>query len=65
MESMQGGREGSIEFDESSASGTVESRLSVLRTLVEDIAHSGEGRLSKEIMVDDQVWRVVVEPVAR
>ena len=62
MEQIQGGREGSIEFDESSASGTVESRLSILRTLVEDIAHTGEGRFTKEIMVDDKVWRVVVEP---
>lgn len=59
---VQGGREGSIEFDESAQSGTVESRLSVVRTLVEDVAHNGGGSFRQEITVDGQVWRVVVEP---
>ncbi|HLI76118.1 MAG TPA: hypothetical protein VKV02_04165 [Acidobacteriaceae bacterium] len=62
---VQGGSEGSIEFDDSAAVGSVENRLSVVRTLAEDIAHSGESRFVQEITVDDRVWRVVVEQIAR
>lgn len=65
MENLQGGREGSIEFDESSESATVESRLSVVRTLVEDVVHAGEANFTKEITVDGQIWRVTVEPANR
>ena len=61
---VQGGSEGSIEFDESAAVGAVESRLSVVRTLVEDVAHSGEGRFAQEITVDSRIWRVTVERLA-
>lgn len=57
---MRGGQ-GSVEFDESAESGAVESRLSVVRTLAEDVAHSNETRYSKEITVDDRIWRVTVE----
>lgn len=60
---VQGGSEGSIEFDDSSAAGSMESRVSVVRALVEDVAHSGESRFTKEIIVDDRIWRVVVEQV--
>lgn len=63
--SIQGGSEGSIEFDESGAVGAVESRLSVVRTLVEDIAHNGGGPFQQEITVDGGIWRVTVERLAR
>ncbi len=58
---LQGGSEGSVEFDESAASGAVESRLSVLRTLVEDLNNSGETRFTRDITVDGRIWRVAVE----
>lgn len=58
---IQGGSEGSIEFDDSSQVGSVENRISVVRSLAEDIAHTGETRFQQEISVDGRVWRVVVE----
>ncbi len=62
---VQGGSEGSVQFDESAAVGSVESRLSVVRTLVEDVAHNDEGRrFQQEITVDSRVWRVTVELVS-
>ena len=54
-----------MEFDESAEVGSVESRLSVVRTLAEDVAHSGELRYEKEITVDDRIWRVTVEQITR
>ena len=61
---VQGGSEGSVQFDESAAVGSVESRLSVVRTLVEDVAHNNEGRrFQQEITVDGQIWRVTVDLV--
>lgn len=65
MENVSGGSEGSIEFDESSESGGVESRLSVVRTLVEDVAHNGGSPFQQEITVDGDVWRVTVERASR
>ncbi len=62
-ESLQGQNEGSVEFDESAESGAVESRLSTVRTLVEDVAHSGEGRFTQDLKVDGVIWRVSVERV--
>lgn len=59
---IQGGSEGSVEFDESAEAGAVESRLSIVRTLVEDVAHAGEGqRFQQQITVDGRIWRVTVE----
>lgn len=55
------GGDGAVEFDESAQVGSVESRLSELRGLVEDVAHSGEARYVKEITVDGRIWRVSVE----
>ena len=60
---IQGGSEGSVEFDESAESGAVESRLSVVRTLVEDVAHNGGAPFQQEITVDGGIWRVTVERV--
>ena len=61
---IQGGSEGSIEFDDSSTVGSVENRTTVLRSLIEDIAHNDEGkRFQHEMMVDHNVWRVTVERV--
>ena len=63
---VQGGSEGSVEFDDSSAVGSVENRMTVVRSLVEDVAHNDEGRaFRKEITVDSQVWRVTVERLNR
>ena len=62
-ESLQGQNEGSVEFDDSSEAGSVESRLSSVRTLVEDVVHSGEGRFTQDVKVDGAIWRVVVERV--
>ena len=62
-ESLQGQNEGSVEFDDSSEAGSVESRLSTVRTLVEDVVHAGESRFTQNVKVDGKIWRVVVEPV--
>lgn len=61
--SLQGLNEGSVEFNDSSEAGSVESRLSTVRTLVEDVAHSGERRFTQDVKVDEKIWRVVVELV--
>lgn len=58
----QGGQ-GSVEFDDSAEVGSVENRLSAVRTLVEDLAHSGESRYEKQITVDGRIWRVVAEEI--
>ena len=59
---VQGGSEGSIEFDDSAEVGSVESRLSLVRALAEGVAHSAEGgRFQHEITVDGVIWRVTVE----
>ena len=60
-ERVSAGGEGFVEFDDSSQVGSVESRLSELRGLVEDVAHSGETRYSKDLTVDGRIWRVSVE----
>ena len=61
---VQGGSEGSVQFDDSSAVGSVENRMTVVRSLVEDVAHNDEGRrFLKEITVDSQIWRVTVEQI--
>ena len=61
---VQGGSEGSIEFDDSSAVGSVENRVTVVRSLIEDIAHNDEGRrYQHEITVDHKLWRITVEEV--
>ncbi|MGI4830011.1 MAG: hypothetical protein ACRYFU_17705 [Janthinobacterium lividum] len=65
MANVSGGSEGSIEFDESAESGGVESRLSVVRTLVEDVAHNGVAPFQQEITVDGGIWRVTVEQLTR
>ena len=62
---VQGGSEGSVEFDDSAEVGSVESRLSVVRTLVEDVAHNGAAPFQQELTVDGGIWRVTVEQVAR
>lgn len=61
-ESLQGQNEGSVEFDDSAEAGSVESRLSTVRTLVEDVVHSGEARFTQDVKVDGKIWRVSVEP---
>lgn len=63
-ENVKAGGQGFVEFNDSAEVGSVESRLSELRGLVEDVAHSGETRFAREIMVDDRVWRVTVEQLA-
>ena len=60
-EAVKSGGEGAVEFDESAQVGSVESRLSELRGLVEDVAHSGQTRYAKELTVDGRIWRVSVE----
>ena len=61
MADVRRGGQGSVEFDESAEVGAVESRLSTMRTLVEDVNSVGETRFSQEITVDHKIWRVVVE----
>ena len=62
-EGLQGQNEGSVEFDDSSEVGSVESRLSTVRTLVEDVVHAGENGFTQDVKVDGQVWRVTVARV--
>ena len=50
-----------MEFNDSAEAGSVESRLGLVRSLAEDVAHSNEVRYTKEITVDDRIWRVSVE----
>lgn len=63
MANVRRGGQGSVEFDDSSEVGSVESRLSTVRTLVEDVNSVGETRFSQEITVDHKIWRVTVELV--
>lgn len=55
------GGQGAVEFDDSAAAGSVESRLSLLRALVEDITRSGETTFTHDITVDDRIWTVQVQ----
>ncbi len=55
------GGQGSIEFDDSAEANSVESRLSLVRSLVEDVAHSGESSFSQEITIDDRIWQISVQ----
>ena len=61
---VQGGSEGSVEFDDSAEVGSVESRLAMVRSLVEDIAHNGGAPFRKDIKTGDAIWRLTVEKVA-
>ncbi len=61
MEDVKRGGQGSVEFDDSSEVGSVESRMSTVRTLVEDVNSVGETRFSQEIKVSGKIWRVSVE----
>jgi hypothetical protein len=60
-EDVKQGGQGSVEFDESAEVGSVENRVSVLRSLVEDLNSSGESRFTQEITVDGRIWRVTAE----
>ena len=64
MADVRRGGQGSVEFDESAEVGAVESRMSTVRTLVEDVNSAGETRFAQEIRVDGRIWRVVVEQLA-
>ena len=59
------GGQGAVEFDDSAAAGSVESRISLIRALVEDIRSTGESSFSRDLIVDDQVWTVRVEQTTR
>ena len=52
------GGQGAVQFDDSAEAGAVESRISLVRALVEDIAHSGENTFTQEITVDNAIWRI-------
>ncbi len=58
------GGQGAVEFDDSAEAGAAESRLSLLRALVEDMTRSSESSLTKEITVDSKIWKVRVEQVS-
>lgn len=64
-EVVPAGGQGAVEFDDSAAANAVESRLSLVRTLVEDMLRSGENGFHQEITVDNKVWSVRVEPTSR
>ena len=55
------GGQGAVEFDDSAEAGSVESRISLVRALVEDIRSTGEAAYSHQIIVDDRVWNVRIE----
>ena len=55
------GGQGAVEFDESAEVGSVESRISLVRALVEDIRSTGESTYSHQITVDDKIWNVRIE----
>ncbi len=59
------GGQGAVEFDESSEVGSVESRISLIRALVEDIRSTGETAFTRELIVDDKIWTVRVEQTNR
>ncbi len=59
------GGQGAVEFDESAEVGSVESRISLLRALVEDIRSTGETAFTRELIVDDKIWTVRVEQTSR
>lgn len=61
---MTGVGQSAVEFDESSQANAVESRLSILRTLVEDVVRSSETDVTKDITVDGKLWRVRVSQIA-
>lgn len=53
-----------VEFNDSSEANAVESRLSILRTLVEDVIRSDESNISKDITVDGKIWRITVQHIS-
>ena len=55
------GGQGAVEFDESAEAGAVESRISLVRALVEDIRSTGETTYSHQITVDDRIWTVRID----
>jgi hypothetical protein len=59
------GGQGAVEYDESAEVGAVESRISLVRALVEDIRSTGESSFTRELIVDDHVWTVRVEQTNR
>ncbi len=59
------GGQGAVEFDDSAEAGSVESRISLLRALVEDIRSTGETTFTHDLIVDDRVWTVRVEQTTR
>ena len=52
------GGQGAVEFDESAEVGAVESRISLVRALVEDIRSTGETAYTHQIVVDDKIWNI-------
>ena len=52
------GGQGAVEFDDSAEAGAVESRISLIRALIEDIAHSGETAFTHDITIDGAIWRI-------
>lgn len=59
------GGQGAVEFNESAEVGAVESRISLVRALVEDIRSTGETVFSHQIVVDNKIWTVRVEQTTR
>lgn len=53
-----------VEFDDSQEAGSVEGRLSLVRTLVADVVRSDESTYTKDITFDGKIWRVTVESIA-
>ncbi len=52
------GGQGAVEFDDSAEAGSVESRISLVRALVEDVRSTGETAYTHQITVDDRIWNV-------
>ncbi len=59
------GGQGAVEFNDSAEVGSVESRISLIRALVEDIRSTGETAFTRDLIVDDHVWTVRVEQTNR
>lgn len=55
------GGQGAVEFDESAEVGAVESRISLVRALVEDIRSTGETSYLHQIIVDDKIWNIRID----
>ena len=52
-----------VEFDDSAEAGAVESRLSLIRTLIGDVARAEEEQYTQDITFDGRIWRVSVQRV--